>query len=89
MEPGFQPGLQCSNLYTFNTGLLLPYTCQEEYIISAWICSIMTKKNQLDDIWNYFGMEKSIIWNLKKKYFDVKMTPINDDKQGKWGERQG
>lgn len=49
----------------------------------------MTKKNQLDDIWNYFGMEKSIIWNLKKKYFDVKMTPINDDKQGKWGERQG
>ena len=38
------------------------------------------KKTQLDDIWNYFGMEKSIIWNLKKKYFDVKMTPINDGK---------
>lgn len=47
------------------------------------------KKKQLDDIWNYFGMEKSIIWNLKKKYFDVKMTPINDGKLGEWGERQG
>ena len=38
------------------------------------------KQTQLDDIWNYFGMEKSIIWNLKKKNFDVKMTPINDGK---------
>ena len=37
------------------------------------MCSIMAKKKkkkkQLDDIWNYFGMEKSIIWNLKKNIF--------------------
>ena len=26
---------------------------------------------------------------LKKTYFYVKMTPISDGKQGKWGERQG
>lgn len=47
------------------------------------------KREKLDNIWNYFRMEKSIIWNLKKKYFDVKMTLINDSKQGKWGKRQG
>lgn len=32
---------------------------------------------------------KNPLFEILKKYFDVKMTPINDDKQGKWGERQG
>ena len=92
MEPGFQVGFQYSILYVINTGLLIPYACQKEYTISTWMCPIMTKKKKrerLDNIWNYFRMEKSIIWNLKKKYFDVKMTLINDGKQGKWGKRQG
>lgn len=55
------------SLYTLNTGLLLPYACQNECTLSARMCSTMTRR-RLDNIWNYFRMEKSIIWNLKKKY---------------------
>lgn len=32
---------------------------------------------------------KNPLFEILKNIFDVKMTPINDDKQGKWGERQG
>lgn len=91
MEPRFQLGLQCSNLYFqywFTVTLHMSGGINHISMDMFYHDSKKKKKKQLDDIWNYFGMENPL-FEILKKYFDVKMTPINDDKQGKWGERQG
>lgn len=89
MEPGFQPGLSVLKPIYFEYWFTVTLHMSGGIHRISMDVFYYGQKKQLDDIWNYFGMEKSIIWNLKKKYFDVKMTPINDGKQGKWGERQG